>query len=84
MHATPVDLEPNDQFSLSPDGRTLTFTFSNYGRTDGTDFVTDYADNLTVGPLTADSVPLTTDRIYLGAGEIHPVHNPLTIHRYDD
>jgi len=83
LHVTPVDLETNDELSLSPDGRTLSFAFSNYGRTDGADFVTDCADSLTVGPLTADNVPLPTGRIYLGANEIHPENNPLTVHRWD-
>ena len=83
MRITPVDLEASDQLSLSPDGRTITFVFNNYGRTDGADFVTDCADKLMVGPLTVDSVALTTDRIYLGAREIHPEDNPATIHRYE-
>jgi hypothetical protein len=83
MHITPVDLDPNDQLNLSPDGRTISYAFNNYGRTDGADFVTDCADYLTVGPLTADNVPLPSDRIYLGANEIHPDNNPLTIHRHD-
>jgi hypothetical protein len=83
VRLTPVDLEANDQLSLSPDGRTITFAFNNFGRTDGADFVTDCADYLTVGPLTVDNVPLPTDRIYLGGNEIHPENNPLVIHRYD-
>jgi hypothetical protein len=83
VHITPVDLDPNDQLNLSPDGRTISYAFNNYGRTDGADFVTDCADYLTVGPLTADNVPLPSDRIYLGANEIHPDNNPLTIHRHD-
>ncbi|GAC1644247.1 MAG: hypothetical protein NVS4B6_17200 [Mycobacterium sp.] len=83
MRVTPVDLEPNDQLNLSPDGRTISFMFTNFGRTDGADFVTDCAEFLTVGPLTADNVALPTDRIYLGANEIRPENNPLTIHRHD-
>lgn len=83
VHVTPVDLEPNDPLNLSPDGRTISFAFNNYGRTDGADFFTDCADYLTVGPLTADNAPLSTGRIYLGANEIHPESNPLTIHRHE-
>jgi hypothetical protein len=83
MHAAPVALESDDRVDLSPDGRTLSFSFVNYGHTDGVDFVTDCADYLTAGPFTADNAPLTTDRIYLGANEVHPDHNPLTIQRHE-
>ena len=47
------------------------------------DFTTDCAQELTVGPLTADSVVVPPQRIYLGAGEIRPENNPLTIRRHD-
>ena len=83
MHVVPVDLESNDNLALSPDGHTMTFVFNNYGHTDGADFTTDCAQQLLVGPLTADSAPVSPDRIYLGASEIHPENNPMTIHRHD-
>lgn len=43
----------------------------------------DCADYLVAGPLTVDNVPLPQERIYLGANEIRPEHNPATIHRND-
>ncbi len=83
MRVNPVDLDPSDRVNLSPDGRTLTFAFNDFGRTDGIDFSTDCANDLTVGPLTVDGAPLSTDRIYLGAQQIHPDRNPLVIHRHE-
>lgn len=83
MHVDPVDLEGGDRADLSPDGRSLAVVFNNYGHTDGVDFTTDCAQELTVGPVTADGVLLPPERIYLGGGEIHPVNNPLTVHRHD-
>jgi hypothetical protein len=83
MHLASVSLEVNDRLDLSADGRTIWFAFVNYGHDDGADFTTDCADSLVVGPLTTDDVPLPTGRIYLGANEIHPENNPLTIHRHD-
>ena len=83
MRLTPVSLEANDHLDLSPDGRTMSFAFLNYGRDDGVDFVTDCADSLVVGPLTADGQILPTGRIYLGANQIHPEKNPASIARYD-
>jgi hypothetical protein len=79
MRIAPVDLDPSDQLGLSPDGRTLSYVFNDFGRTDGVDF-TDY---LRVGPLTVDDTLMSTDRIYLGARETHPENNPLDIHRHD-
>jgi hypothetical protein len=83
MHVVPVSLEPNDRLDLSPDGRTMSFAFANYGHDDGADFTTDCADYLVVGSLTVDNVPLPPWRIYLGANEIHPANNPATVHRTD-
>jgi hypothetical protein len=83
MRINPVDLDPHDQLGLSPDGRTITFAFNDFGRTDGVDFTTDCADWLTVGPLVVDGIPLSTDRIFLGGREIRPENNPLTVHRAD-
>jgi hypothetical protein len=83
MHIAPDALEADDHAEGSPDGRSLWFSFSDHGHIDGVDFTTDCANYLTVGPLTGDSVPLSTDRIYLGANGIHPENNPLTIGRHD-
>ena len=83
MHLSPVALEANDRLDLSPDGRTISFAFANYGHDDGANFTTDCADHLVVGPLTVDTVLLPPERIYLGANEIRPEHNPATIHRND-
>lgn len=83
MHLTPVMLDANDRLGLSPDGRTISFAFVNYGHDDGADFTTDCAEYLVVGPLTTDDLPLPTDRIYLGANQIRPENNPLTVHRDD-
>ena len=80
MRVSPVDLESNDRLDVSPDGHTLSSVFNNYGHAD---FTTDCAQELTVGPLTADSVVVPPQRIYLGAGEIRPENNPLTIRRHD-
>jgi hypothetical protein len=60
--------------------RILTFSLVSYGHIDGIDFRADCADDLTLAPFTADNPPLTPDRIYLGANEIHPENNPATIH----
>jgi hypothetical protein len=83
LHLNPVALEPNDRLDLSPDGRTLFFAFNNYGHDDGADFTTDCADQLTLGPLSVDDAPLPPWRIYLGANEVHPEHNPVTVRRTD-
>lgn len=83
MHIAPVGLEANDHADLSPDGRTLWFSFNDYGRVDGVDFTTDCADYLVVGPLAGDNLPLPPGRVYLGANEVHPDHDPLTISRHE-
>jgi hypothetical protein len=50
MRVSPVDLEGNDRLDMSPDGHTPSFVFNNYGHTDGAEFTTDCAEELTVGP----------------------------------
>jgi hypothetical protein len=72
MHLNPVRLEGYDRADLSPDGRTLTFLFTDRGHIDGVEFTTERADQLSVGPLTVNDYPLPPDRVFLGAGRINP------------
>jgi hypothetical protein len=83
MRIAPVRLEATDRADLSPDGRTLWFSFTDYGHVDGVDFVTDCADRLDVGPLFDDGVPLPPTRVYLGANEIHPDRVPFGVARHE-
>ena len=84
IHVTAVRLEGYDRADLSPDGRTLTFLFTDRGYIDGIDFTTECADQLTIGPLAVNDYPLPSDRVFLGVGRINPGQIPFEIHRYDD
>jgi len=83
MRMAPARLEAPDRADLSPDGRTLWFSFTDYGHIDGVDFVTDCADHLDIGPLFDDGIPLPSTRVYLGANEIHPEHVPFGVARHE-
>jgi len=83
MRMAPARLEAPDRADLSLDGRTLWFSFTDYGRFDGVDFVTDRADHLDIGPLFDDGIPLPSTRVYLGANEIHPEHAPFGVARHE-
>jgi hypothetical protein len=83
MRLVPVRLEGEDRADLAPDGRTLWFSFTDYGHLDGIDFITDCADHLAVGPLTVDGWGLPPGRVYLGAAEIHPDQVPFVVARHE-
>ena len=72
--------ELGDKVKLSPNGKTLTFRFTNYGHVDGIDFRTSCAPKLNFG-FKVDGHKLAKDRIFIGATEWHPAHNPFRIVR---
>lgn len=83
MRLAPEQLEGADRADLSPDGRILSFAFTDHGRVDGIDFVTACADVVSIGPLSLDGAPLPPERVYLGANEIHPVRIPFDVARHE-
>ncbi len=83
LRIDPVKLEKGDVAELSPDHRTLTFAFADYGHIDGVNFHTDCAARVTVTGLNAGNDRLPPNRVYLGRDERHPQQVPFTIHRRD-
>jgi hypothetical protein len=80
LDADPVKLEPSDHFTVSPDRRTITYRFVNYGRIDGLDFRTACARTLGFRGAMAGHL-LPTWRIWVGHYGRHPLENPFLIVR---
>jgi hypothetical protein len=80
LHVTGYRLEPEDSFTLSADGLSLTYRFRNHGGLDGLDFTTECATRLGVGGR-MNGVPLPVRRIWLGHAGRHPLQNPFVILR---
>ncbi len=72
--------ERHDIIRLSPDHKTLTFRFVNYGGIDGVDFRADCAKTVTFSAA-ANGHELPTSRVFLGAHRVHPTSDPFTIER---
>ena len=81
MRKDAVRLEGRDVAALSANRKVLTFRFYNYGHTDGINFHTDCARELSVRWLHRDGEPLAVSHINLGARSAHPAHVPFTVHR---
>jgi hypothetical protein len=78
IKVTGVLLEKKDAFTLSADGKTLTYRFNNYGKIDGLDFKTDCAQRLRLSGSMAGK-KLTVGRIWLGKRHVHPLSNPFVV-----
>ena len=72
--------ELGDKAHLSANGKTLTFSFKNYGHVDGLDFRTACSPRITFG-FTVNGHKLAKNRIFIGSTEWHPAHNPFRIVR---
>ena len=72
--------ERHDIIRLSPDHKTLTFLFVNYGGVDGVVFRADCAKTVTFS-LAANGHQLPVTRVFLGAQRVHPTSDPFTIER---
>lgn len=73
-----VRLEKNDSFTLSSDGKTLTYRFNNYGKIDGLDFKTACAQHLSIrGSMAGKKLPV--GRIWLGHRAVHPLSNRFVV-----
>ena len=73
--------ERHDIIRLSPDHKTLTFLFVNYGQLDGVAFQADCAKTVTFSAA-ANGHELPTSRVFLGANRVHPTSNPFTVERH--
>ncbi len=78
--AVKVRDERHDIIRLSPDHKTLTFLFVNYGGIDGVAFRADCAKTVTFS-VAANGHELPTSRVFLGAHRVHPTTDPFTIER---
>jgi hypothetical protein len=72
--------ERHDIIRLSPDHKTLTFLFVNYGQLDGVAFRADCAKTVTFS-VAANGHQLPTARVFLGANRLHPTSNPFAVER---
>jgi hypothetical protein len=73
--------ERDDIIRLSPDHKTLTFLFVNYGGIDGVVFRADCAKTVNFS-LAANGHELPPTHVFLGAQRVHPTSNPFTIERH--
>jgi len=80
VKARPVRLEKGDVFEVSPDRRSITFLFKNYGGIDGVDFRTRCAPSVKFA-FQSDGKATRTSRIVIGRNNHHPRNNPFSIHR---
>ena len=80
VKARPVRLEEGDVFEVSPDRRSITFLFKNYGGIDGVDFRTRCAPSVKFA-FQSDGKATRTSRIVIGRNNHHPRNNPFSIHR---
>lgn len=79
-HVTPVRFERTDSFALSPDHKTLTFRFTNYGYIDGLNLAADCSRLIRVN-VRIDGVQATPRQIKLGSHRSNPTSSPFTIER---
>jgi hypothetical protein len=75
-----VQLEANDHYWFSTDHKTLYFSLSNRGYTDGVDFTASCASKLTFN-VRADGALLSPDRVRLGVHAIAAPSAPFTVTR---
>ena len=81
LSANSYKLEPDDHFSVSPDGHTLTFRFVNHGALDGTAITTTCGGSVT---LTADSEHQPARLVHSGGrstGQAQRLNAPVTLSR---
>ena len=79
-HVTAVRLEKADSLVLSPDHKTLTFRFTNYGYIDGVNFAADCSRLIRVKIRINDAVA-SPRQVKLGKHRANPTSNPFTIER---
>ncbi len=73
-----VRLERGDSVRVSDDGHTLRYDVHTFDGLDGVDFRVAGGDVVTFRLELNDRL-IDTDRIYLGAADVHPAHNPFRI-----
>jgi hypothetical protein len=79
--AAKVRDERHDIIRLSPDHKTLTFLFVNYGAVDGVLFRADCAKTVSFS-LSANGHELPPTHVFLGAQRVHTTSNPFTVERH--
>jgi len=77
---TAVKLEPGDAYAVSPNQRTITFLFTNYGHIDGLNFHTHCVPSITFA-FQSDGVTVPPHKITIGHNGVHPATDPFTISR---
>ena len=77
---TRVKDEANDIVAISPNHRTITFRFVNYGWVDGLNFATHCSTSFDVR-IAIDAALAPTSLVHLGAAEVSPLTNPFDIAR---
>jgi hypothetical protein len=80
VKAHAVRLEKGDVFQVSPDRKSITFLFKNYGGIDGVDFRTRCAPSVKFAFQTNGNATKPS-RIFIGRNNHHPRNNPFTIFR---
>ncbi len=75
-----VRLESQDTFTVSADGKSVSYRFVNHGRIDGLDFTTACATRLSFGAH-MNGHKLSIWRIWVGRLGHHPLENPFVIRR---
>ena len=80
--AAPADwnVGKDPRYEVSPDRRSITFLFKNYGGIDGVDFRTRCAPSVKFA-FQSDGKATRTSRIVIGRNNHHPRNNPFSIHR---
>lgn len=77
---TKVRGEPDDHVDISPDHKTIRFSFVTYQGVDGFDFHVAGGTRV-VFALDRDGARLDPSNIFLGEDSVHPAHNPFRILR---
>ena len=80
LHVRGYRLEFGDTFTVSADGLSVSYRFTNHGRLDGLDFTTECATRLGVSARMNGAL-LPIRRIWLGRAGHHPIQNPFVIYR---
>jgi hypothetical protein len=80
FNLTPVDLEPDDSYTLDAYGQNLSFDFHTDSAIDGVDFEIAGGTGLKLGAQW-DGLPLPLQSFFLGANGVHPENNPLWVCR---